>query len=82
MTDKLNGIPVDSKYSFFDYSLGGMFYSNKIWLGISAHHISQPDISFVEGQISKLPMKLSTQDRIRFDLQGERRNYIAYAHAE
>jgi hypothetical protein len=59
-----------------------MFYSNKVWLGVSAHHISQPNGSFVEGQISKLPMKLSAQGGIRFDLQGGGRNYITHAYAE
>jgi type IX secretion system PorP/SprF family membrane protein len=59
-----------------------MFYSNKVWLGVSAHHISQPNVSFVEGQISKLPMKLSAQGGIRFDLQGGGRNYITHAYAE
>jgi type IX secretion system PorP/SprF family membrane protein len=82
LTDELNGIPIDSRYSFFDYSFGGMFYSDKIWLGASAHHISEPNISFVEGQISKLPMKLSAQGGIRFDLQGGRRNYFTHAFAE
>jgi type IX secretion system PorP/SprF family membrane protein len=53
LTDELNGIPIDSRYSFFDYSLGGMFYSDKVWLGVSAHHISEPNVSFVEGQICK-----------------------------
>jgi type IX secretion system PorP/SprF family membrane protein len=81
-TDELNGIPIDSRYSFMDYSFGGMFYSNKIWLGASAHHVSEPNISFVEGQISKLPMKLSAQGGVRFDFTGGSRNYITNSYAE
>ena len=82
ITDELNGIPIDSRYSFFDYSVGGMFYSKKIWLGVSAHHLSEPNTSFVEDQISKLPMKLSAQGGIKFDLGGGPRNYFTHAYAE
>ncbi len=82
ITDELNGIPIDSRYSFVDYSIGGMFYSNKIWLGASAHHLSEPNTSFVDDQISRLPMKLSAQGGIKFDLVGGRRNYFTHAYAE
>ena len=82
ITDELNGIPIDSRYSFVDYSFGGMFYSDKIWLGASAHHITEPNTSFVEDQISKLPMKLSAQGGIRFDLPGMRRDYVTHGYAE
>ncbi|PZX58096.1 PorP/SprF family type IX secretion system membrane protein [Algoriphagus chordae] len=82
ITDELNGIPIDSRYSFVDYSVGGMFYSDKIWLGVSAHHLSEPNTSFVDDQISKLPMKLSAQGGIKFDLAGGRRNYFTHAYAE
>lgn len=82
ITDELNGIPIDSRYSFVDYSFGGMFYSDKIWLGASAHHVTEPNTSFVEDQISELPMKLSAQGGIRFDLTGGRRDYFTHAYAE
>ncbi len=82
ITDELNGIPIDSRYNFFDYSFGGMFYSKKIWLGVSAHHVSEPNRSFVEDQISRLPVKLSAQGGIKFDLVGGRRNYFTHAYAE
>lgn len=82
MSDELNGIPIDAHYSFMDYSFGGMFYSNKIWLGASAHHITEPNVSFVDDQVSKLPMKLSAQGGIRFDLSGGKRDYFTHAYAE
>lgn len=82
ITDELDGVPIDSRYSFVDYSFGGMFYSDKIWLGASAHHITEPNTSFVEDQISKLPMKLSAQGGIRFDLPGMRRDYVTHGYAE
>ncbi len=82
ITDELDGIPIDSRHNFVDYSLGGMYYSDKIWLGVSAHHISEPNISFVDDRTSKLPMKLSAQGGIRFDLVGTRRNYFTNAYLE
>lgn len=82
ITDELNGIPIDSKYSFMDYSFGGMFYSDKIWLGASAHHVTEPNVSFVDDQVSRLPMKLSLQGGIRFDFVGGQRNYFNHQYAE
>jgi len=82
MTDELNGIPIDASYNFMDYSFGGMFYSENIWLGAAAHHVTEPNVSFVQDQVSKLPMKLSAQGGIRFDLSGGKRDYFTHAYAE
>ncbi len=68
ITDELDGIPIDARHRFLDYSFGTLFTSKNIWLGVSAHHITEPNISFVEGAISKLPVKFSAQGGIRFDL--------------
>ncbi|KPQ18044.1 MAG: T9SS substrate secretin [Algoriphagus marincola HL-49] len=82
ITDELDGVPIDSRYSFFDFAVGGMFYTKNIWLGASAHHLGEPNISFVEDQISELPMKLSLQGGIKFDLTGGRRDYFTHAYQE
>lgn len=47
----------NDKVNYLDYSIGGMFYSDKYWMGVSADHITQPAQSFY-GNGSKLPMKL------------------------
>ena len=47
-----------NKVNYLDFSIGGMFYSEKYWLGVSASHITQPEQSFYGGG-SKLPMKMS-----------------------
>ncbi len=70
MTDELNGIPIDSRHRFLDYSFGTLFTTQNIWLGVSAHHITQPNLSFVEGGMSELPVKLSVQGGIRFALSN------------
>lgn len=60
----------DFNHQFVDYSLGMLFSNENAWLGISAHHITQPNISFVDGQMSELPVKFSAHGGYRFDLAG------------
>ncbi|GAB1446974.1 type IX secretion system membrane protein PorP/SprF [Flammeovirgaceae bacterium] len=50
---------------FPDLSFGGLFYTPRAWLGIGAHHITQPNQSLI-GEKSKLPMKLSAHTGIKF----------------
>jgi type IX secretion system PorP/SprF family membrane protein len=67
----------DSRHRYVDYHFG-MLYSNKVgWLGISAHHLTQPNVSFVDDQISQWPMKLSAHGGVRLDLSnGGSINYM------
>ena len=44
------------KVNYIDLSLGTMFYTPAFWLGISAHHLNEPQQSFYRNN-SKLPMK-------------------------
>lgn len=48
-------------------SLGGMFFTDDFWIGISAHHVNEPNQSFLDG-VSKLPAKFSMHAGYRFDL--------------
>ncbi|WP_103924289.1 PorP/SprF family type IX secretion system membrane protein [Algoriphagus boritolerans] len=67
----------DFRHQFVDYSLGMMFNNENAWFGVSAHHITQPNMSFVDGQISELPMKLSAHGGYRIDLAGgSSRNFM------
>lgn len=50
---------------FPDLSFGGLFYTPRAWLGIAAHHITQPNQSLL-GEESKLPMKISAHTGIKF----------------
>jgi len=46
--------------SFFDISLGGLIYNEQFFFGYAAHHITEPNQSFLgEGEESRLPMKSS-----------------------
>lgn len=82
ITDELNGIPLDSRYSFVDYAVGGMFYNDKFWFGASAHHLSEPNISFIDDQTSVLPMKVSLQGGYKVDLVPGRRDYFTHNYQE
>ncbi|MEX2591582.1 MAG: type IX secretion system membrane protein PorP/SprF [Anditalea sp.] len=49
-------------------SMGGLFFTENFWLGISAHHVNQPNQSFLEEGISNLPIKYSLHTGYRISL--------------
>ncbi len=51
----LNG---NSRKGYVDISSGGIFYSEKLWVGVSAHHLNMPNQSFI-GDVSRLPIKFA-----------------------
>lgn len=48
-------------------SVGGLFFTENLWAGFSAHHVNEPNQSFIEG-VSPLPMKLSFHAGYRIPL--------------
>lgn len=52
--------------NYIDLSSGVLFYSKKIWLGISAIHLNQPNQALLEGQFSKLPLEMRVHGGKRF----------------
>ncbi|MCH7397008.1 type IX secretion system membrane protein PorP/SprF [Belliella sp. DSM 107340] len=73
----------DYKHSFLDYNFGLLFNSENIWFGVSGHHLSQPNTSFIDGNISKLPLRLSSHGGIKFDLgEGFINNYFNNSRQE
>lgn len=60
----------DSRHQFVDYSFGALFHNDNVWLGVSAHHVTQPNISFLDDEISELPLKMSAHGGVKFDLSG------------
>lgn len=57
-------------HQFMDYSFGMVFHTENIWLGVAGHHLTQPNISFIDGENSELPLKLSAHGGVKFDLSG------------
>lgn len=65
----LENINSDLKTTYFDIGLGGIFYSNNIWLGVAIHHIREPNQSFLNGD-SPLPRKISIHGGYKFPLKS------------
>lgn len=52
---------------FLDFSAGGIFYNEQIWLGFSMHHINEPNQSIAGGD-NPLRKKISLHGGYKFDL--------------
>ncbi len=57
-------------HQFMDYSFGMLFHNENLWLGLAGHHLTQPNISFMDGENSQLPLKISAHGGVKFDLSG------------
>ncbi|MBT0811467.1 type IX secretion system membrane protein PorP/SprF [Litoribacter ruber] len=63
------GTPVN----MLSLSFGGLFFTENFWLGGAAHHVNQPNQSFLDG-VSPLPLKWSVHGGYRISLgQGPMR---------
>lgn len=49
--------PINSNVNKLDFSTGMLIFTQKLYLGLSAHHLTQPDESFFPGSESRLPRK-------------------------
>jgi type IX secretion system PorP/SprF family membrane protein len=57
-----------SSKTFVDLAFGGVFFTKRAWLGVSAWHLTQPNQSLI-GETSKLPVKLSLHGGFKFLLR-------------
>lgn len=57
-------------HQFMDYSFGMVFHNENVWFGLAGHHLTQPNISFIDGENSRLPIKISAHGGVKFDLSG------------
>lgn len=74
---------MDMRHRFADFNFGLLYYNEKVWLGASAHHLSEPNQSFIDEGISALPVKYSLHGGIKFDLApGEINNFFTNSHQE
>jgi len=53
---------------FADLNGGLLYYSDKVWLGVSAHHLTRPNVSYMDLQ-DRLAIRYSMHGGIKFDLQ-------------
>jgi type IX secretion system PorP/SprF family membrane protein len=49
---------------YFTAGVGGLLYSERFWVGASAHHINQPDLGFVTQ--TQLPLRLNFQGGYKY----------------
>ncbi len=66
------GNPVfdESKRNFMDFNTGILYYDTRKWLGASAHHLTQPQISYLDNASNKLAIKYSLHGGIRFNFKS------------
>jgi len=62
-----------SNTSYFDFSSGILYYSDKYWIGFATHHLNQPNQSFT-GQESALPIKYSVHGGYKFKLGKQQKD--------
>jgi type IX secretion system PorP/SprF family membrane protein len=63
-------------------SAGGLLYSNNAWLGVSVHHINQPNQSFVDDE-SRLQRKYSLHTGFKINFKkGRRLRTVSYQFQE
>jgi type IX secretion system PorP/SprF family membrane protein len=73
----------DYRHNFADYNFGMLFHSQVLWLGVAGHHLTQPNTSFLDGNMSRLPLKLSAHGGIKIDLgEGFINNYFNNSRQE
>lgn len=64
------GVPDDRQNSFADLAAGLLYYNKRAWLGFSTHHLTQPNISYLEFDRDILPIRYSLHGGYKFDLQS------------
>lgn len=55
--------------SYADIGFGGLLYSKSFWIGLSAHHLTEPNQAFYEDGQSSLPRKYSAHVGYKFALK-------------
>ncbi len=65
--------------NYFDVSAGGLFYTDKLWLGLAAHHLTKPNQSLVGNKdfASRLPYKFTLHGGYKFFLENSGRQGLA-----
>lgn len=66
----------NDKVSYWDFTSGGIFYSDKYWVGFTYAHMNKPDQSFY-GTGSRLPVKLEYMAGYRIDFESRRNDKIS-----
>lgn len=69
--------------NMFSLSLGGLYFTENFWLGASAHHVNQPNQSFLDEGFSNLPAKFSIHTGYRISLgQGAMKRDFTHTYKQ
>jgi type IX secretion system PorP/SprF family membrane protein len=68
MGDGVNWVTDVSQRSHEDVNTGLYYYDKKFWLGVSAHHLTRPYISFLQMEDQRIPIRYSVHGGATFDL--------------
>jgi len=60
----------DSQHHYADIDFGMLWNSKNLWLGASAHHLTQPHFSYIDDITNRLPIKYGVHGGVRLDLTG------------
>ncbi len=72
----------DLQVSFGDISVGGMFYSRNLFLGVALQHITEPNQSLIN-ETSPLPQRFTVHGGYKISLgRGPLRKDLTYTYAE
>lgn len=52
--------------NYVDVNAGFAYYTSDFWIGISGHHLNQPNLNFIAEKPEKLPMRISVQAGLSF----------------
>lgn len=61
-------VPDDRQRSFADFHTGMLYYNDKFWFGVSGHHLTRPNISYLEFDRDQLSIRYSAHGGVKFDL--------------
>lgn len=60
----------DSQHRYADVSFGILWNSRNMWLGVSAHHLTRPNLSYINDVGNDLAIKYGVHGGVRIDLSG------------
>lgn len=63
--------------SYLDFSSGGLLYTERFYVGVSAHHMNRPNQSLT-GDVSRLPMKTTFHAGYKIPLDASTANGLLY----
>lgn len=61
---------IGGRISHPDLGLGGLFFSQRSWIGVALHHILRPDQAFIGTNESRLPQKFTVHGGYKIPIGG------------